>query len=414
MINKFQIVDLLNCGQTIFHAHQISVLRFACRFKAPNGANFDLLADDQLKNFFIKLNQLWTGTYSFHDGEPSDCFRSRFKKIFIAKIHWLIGEGQKIEEVVALDDVKSFLDTEVTDWEKIFPADIFKVVATPIPKRAVEVSNVETVFNTGETDKADRIFIFNDGERNLVSIFDINRLTTKQEGKLHSQIVNAALLFDLFHDKKTDNYFIDLRNVKSFLQYVDGSEKLLQRFNSQVFMTPTPAVSTILNLNCKFFSDAYFNGKTFNIYKGVGFAENAFFCNPNDLFIILDLSADNEGALYEAIYATGEFWDNTQMFCRLDFVPYITRHCLARLWNGSNQDHPIIKNGWAFIHWFKDFLPKFYEQHVPILCGAQGIPDSYFELNDTPTHDDSLKTFFATFDRACNNFKNQILEAHHE
>lgn len=388
-------------------------LRFVSYFKAPNGAHFDLLADDTLQLFFIKLNQLWSAAYSSR-AVPYVYFKDRFKKIFNAKIHWLNDEGQKIEEVVALDDVNSFLNSDFDDWEKFFPADIFKAVASPFPKTAFVLSNVKTVFNTAEPDKTDRIFIFNDGKRNLVSIFDISRLISKQQCKLTIEIINAALRFDLFHDIKTDNFFIDLREVKNFLQYVDGSEILLQRFNSQVFMAPTHAVSSIANLNCKFFSSANFNGKLFQIYKGVGFAENAFFFKPHDLAAILALNTDDDNALDETIFVAGELWDGTERFCRLDSAPYIMRHCLARLWNGFNQDHTIIKTGWHFIRWFNDFLPHFYKQHVPIRCGSQRLPDSNFELGDTLAHDDSLITFFDTFDRACSNFKNKILEAHHE
>ena len=58
-----------------------------------------------------------------------------------------------------------------------------------------------------------------------------------------------------------------------------------------------------------------------------------------------------------------------------------------------------------------DFLPKFYKQHVPVRCGAQYIPDTNFELGDTPKLEDSLKDFFETFDNACRNFKSQLLEA---
>ena len=383
-------------------------LRFVSFFKAPNGANFDLLADDQLKNFFIKLNQLWTASYAFHDGEPSPYFRKRLNQIFQANVR--AGGTFETFEVV---DVKNFLDTEFIPAvsEKVFPYEIFKVAETPIPKLAEEVYGVKVIYHTGEADPKDRIYIYSNGERNLVSVFDLSRLITKKQVPLTIKIINAALRFDLFYNPPTDNYFINLRDVRSFLGYVDGSDKLLQRFQFQVFMSPTPAVSTILNLNCKPFITANFNEKPFTIFKGVGFAENAFFFKPDNLAEIIGLDTDDgENALDETVFATGELWDGATRYCRLSFVPYLLRHCLARLWNGSNQDHPIIKTGWDFIHWFKDFLPKFYKQHVPIRCCAQYIPDTNFELGDAPKLDDSLKTFFVTFDKACRNFKSKLLE----
>lgn len=381
-------------------------LRFVSYFKAPSGANFDLLADDALKKFFIKLKQLWTAIHA-DNSEPLDHFKKKFSQISQAVVSH--AGDKEFFEVVALADVKSFLDSyRHISQSKIFPTDIFNAVKTPFPKLATEVTNVKEVFHTGETDKDDRIFIFNDGTRNLVCLQNINRWSTNI---FKSEIVFAALRFDLFHDKKTGNFFIDLRNVKSFLGYVNDSEGLLQRFNFQVFMSPSPAVSTIVYLDCKPFLTADFNEKPFTIFKGNGFAENAFFFKPNNLADILGLDTDDDNALDETIFAAGELWDGPERFCRLDFAPYITRHCLARLWNGSNQNHHIIKTGWQFIHWFKVFLPKFYEQYVPIRCGAQYIPDADWELGDTLTRDDSIKSFFDTFDKACRNFKSQLLEA---
>lgn len=385
-------------------------LRYVSYFKAPNGAYFDLLANEQLKNFFIKLKQLWQ-SISADNAEPISHFKKKFNLIFQANVR---EHGDVISaEVVALDDVNSFLNsTYLFSQTKIFPADIFKAVKSPIPKRATEVEDVRIVFDTGEPDTDDRIFIFNDGERNLVSLFDISRWVCQQDIHINRQVVNAALRFDLFRDNKTDNFFIDLRDVKSFLTYLDGSEKLLKRFNFQVFMTPTPGVSTVGYLGCLPFLTANFNETPFTIFKGNGFAENAFFFKLIELTEILGLDTDDENALDETVLAVGEFWDRGGRYSRLDFAPYIVRHCLARLWNGSNQDQPIIKTGWAFIRWFNEFLLNFYKDYVPIRCGAQWIPDSNFELDDTPTLDDSIKSFFDTFDRACNHFKKQIKEAH--
>lgn len=393
-------------------------LRFVSYFKAPNGANFDLLADDELRKFFIKLKQLWTAIHA-DNSEPLDHFKKKLGQISQAVVSH--AGDKEFFEVVALADVKSFLDTyRNISQSKIFPTDIFNVVKTPFPKPATEVTNVKEVFHIGKTDKDDRIFIFNDGTRNLVCLQNINRwlsligaISSYLDPKSYfdSETVFAALRFDLFHDKKTGNFFIDLRDVRNFLEYVDGSEELLQRFNFQVFMSPSPAVSTFANLDCKPFLNAIFDEKPFTIFKGNGFAENAFFFKPNNLADILGLDTDDDNALDETIFAAGELWDGAERFCRLDFAPYITRHCLARLWNGSNQNHHIIKTGWQFIHWFKDFLPKFYEQYVPIRCGAQYIPDADWELGDTLTRDDSIKSFFETFDKACRNFKSQLLEA---
>lgn len=396
-------------------------LRFVSYFKAPNGANFDLLADDQLKNFFIKLKQLWAAVSSTKTLEH---FKKDFKQTFLADVR--AGGTYETFEVVALDDVKDFLNANYQFSKKrVFPYDIFEVIKTPIPKRAEEVYNVKVIYHTGEADPKDRIYIYNDGKRNLVSVFDLSRFATRQQIPLSKQVVKAALCFDLFHDKKTDNYFINLRDVRSFLGYVDGSDNLLKRFQFQVFMSPTPAVSTILNLNCKLFATVnnFFSATPFKIYKGVGFAENAFFFKPGDLAEIIGLDTDDENALDETVFATGELWDGATRYCRLDFAPYIVRHCLARLWNGSNQDHPIIKTGWDLIHWFKDFLPNFYNQHAFTPCKEQftrgarwlvdslGCVDKDWELVDTPKLDTSLKEFFDSFDRACRNFKSQLLEA---
>ena len=107
---------------------------------------------------------------------------------------------------------------------------------------------------------------------------------------------------------------------------------------------------------------------------------------------------DDDNAFDETVWSTGELWDYAGgRFYRLDKAAYITRHYLARLWNGENETNDRIKKGWAFIRWFNAFLPTFFKDNVKYWCGGQ-YPNYNFEepTQYAPiTHDE--RNFIADF-----------------
>ena len=380
------------------------ILEVISVFPSTTGIRFDLLADFELKHFFIKFNQLWKSACRSIKKDPSknsdEFFKAQFEGIFHATIKEF--DGTHSEEVISIENLKKALPNNMMlqmRANKFIPFEIFNAVLTPFPKLTTRINNPVCIFCTNEENVDERIAIFNCDGQNFVKLHDLNHLLTGDYKYYSPQFIKAVCLYNLFVSPIQQQYYIALSNVTSFLNHLDNSQFLQWRFNLQVFMKPTPHEEISGNWNLKWFSTVSFKDCEFHIYQGNGFAENRFFFKVDNLAELLGVDTEcSENALDDTIFVTGCFWQNNENFCRLNYATYITRHYLARLWNGENENNDRIKNGWAFISWFNNFLPKFLKENVEYWCGGQWFPNfDYAESTQyTPiTHEE--RNFIANF-----------------
>lgn len=382
-------------------------LRIISVFPAKTGIHFDLLADSELKHFYIKLQQLWksvcnlVGDSVHYDQEPSDIFKAQFERTFTAPINTCYGKIS-LEEVISVEDVKKAIPGNMAiqmSAKKFFPFEIFDAILTPFPKPVTKIDNPTLIFSTNEEKFDERINIFRANDRNLISLAQLNYLSVHSYQDFLPLFVKVACQQEIFLSP-SGSYFIDLRDVTHFPCVLPNFENLQKRFQIQVFMTAEPYGSRFLDLNCKFFKAVNTNAGEFVIYQGDGFAENSFFFSIDALADLLDANPNDDAdeAFEDTVFVSGYFFDNAGgRFYRLDKAAYIPRHYLARLWNGENETNDRIKKGWAFIRWFNAFLPTFFKDNVKYWCGGQ-YPNYNFEepTQYAPiTHDE--RNFIADF-----------------
>ena len=334
-------------------------LKSISTFYAGNGRPFDLLAADDLKQFYIDLEQLAASVDDCHEHPigttTAEYLAHEIGHFFAAKID---GENKFFTSVERL---KALVD------RTFFPMEIFEAVKRPFPAPVKVLETLPTlVYNTGEKNSHKQILIYENADEYLISLGNISYLLT---GKYEW---SPALVKAVCRDYKVytweGRYFCSLDAVPDIFITIGTKEarKLARRFAKQVFMTPTPEKINFVKLNCKLFHDEPWEDGEFKIYKGVGFAQNGFFFRTDELSALLaGDDCDREDALDMAAHELGEFKDNStyRFYCRLDYADSIVRNYLAKLWNGKNEHNKSIQRGWSFIRWFRDFLPKFFKQH---------------------------------------------------
>lgn len=327
-------------------------------FYAGNGRPFDLLATDDLKQFYIDLEQLAASLDDYHDrpiGTTSaEALAHQFGTFFVTKIN---GENKFLMNVESYE----------LRLSKTFPTEIFEAVKRPFPAPVkVLMTPPSLIYNTDEKNPNKQILIYETEEEYLIDLKNINYLLTG--GDEWSPALVKAVIRDFKVIKWEYKYFCSLDAVPDIFTGIGTKEarKLARRFERQVFMTPKSDKINLVKLNCKLFHDEPWEDGEFKIYKSVGFAQNGFFFRTDELGNLLaGDDCDREDALDMTAHELGEFKDKNdyRFYCRLDYADSIVRNYLAKLWNGKNEHNKSIQRGWSFIRWFHDFLPKFFKQH---------------------------------------------------
>lgn len=356
-------------------------LEVISKFYAGNGRPFDLLATDDLKQFYIDLEQLAVSLDDYHErpiGTTSaEVLAHQIGRFFTAKID---GKNKFLMSVERLKECSENCD-ELMFYElrlsKTFPTEIFEAVKRPFPApvKVLETSPI-LIYSTGEKNPEKQIRIYEGADEYLIELNNINHLLTGEYDWSPALVKAVIRDFKVYARRETcfdelicwNKYFCSLDAVPYIFTDIGtkAARKLAKRFERQVFMTPTPEQLNLVKLNCKLFHDEPWEDGEFKIYKGVGFAQNGFFFKSDELATLLaEGNYNREDALDIAGHELGEFRDKKdyQFYCRLDYTDTIVRNYLAKLWNGENEHNEFIQRGWSFIRWFHDFLPKFFKQH---------------------------------------------------
>ncbi|MBQ3337602.1 MAG: hypothetical protein IJG80_09385 [Selenomonadaceae bacterium] len=334
-------------------------LKSISTFYAGNGRPFDLLATDDLKQFYIDLEQLAASTDDYH-GLPigttsAEALAHQFGRFFATKIN---GENKFLMSVESYE----------LRLSKNFPTEIFEAVKRPFPApvKVLETSPI-LIHSTGLKNLPKQILIYENADEYLIDLGNINYLLTGS-CDWSPALIKAVLRDYKVYTWRHSRYFCSLDAVPDIFTDIGTKEarKLARRFERQVFMTPTSCKINFVKLKCKLFQTEPWEGGEFKIYRGVGFAQNGFFFKSDELATLLaGDDCGREDALDMAAHELGEFRDKKdyQFYCRLDYTDSIVRNYLAKLWNGENEHNKFIQRGWSFIRWFHDFLPKFFKQH---------------------------------------------------
>ena len=225
------------------------------------------------------------------------------------------------------------------------------------------------------------------------------------------QFVFAACKHDIFFDG--DYYYIDLREVWSLLcRFGDAAKNVRELFNTEIFLELPQG-------GCEGFIDAREYKKCqsplgeFIIYAGKGFAENRFFAASWNLGDLLDEDDEHEEALDTVAGLVG-YVVSGRVFYRLDDVGKFVKLYAAQIWNGHNEQNHNIKRAWKFIEWYREFYPAFIKANTPYRAYTHYGEHICEEAAEKVADNISVKEFFATFDRAVENFKKQFEELNHE
>lgn len=375
-------------------------------FYAGNGRPFDLLATDDLKQFYIDLEQLAVSLDDYHERPIGttkvESLTKEFDSAFTAVVNGEKTCVVSVEQFKACAEREEFLFHEFR-LSKTFPTEIFEAVKRPFPApiKVLETSPI-LIYSTGLKNLPKQILIYETEEEYLIDLKSINHLLAV--GDDWSPALVKAVLRDYKvyvcreHYGKLicwNKYFCSLDAVPDIFTDIGtkAARKLAKRFVKQVFMTPSPCEINFVKLNCKLFHDEPWEDGEFKIYKGVGFAQNGFFFRTDELGdLLVGDDCDRETALDMAAHELGEFKDksNFRFYCRLDYADSIVRNYLAKLWNGENEHNQFIQRGWRFIRWFRDFLPKFFKQHdvdFDEFFGQFHHANAYEEETDAPAVD---------------------------
>ena len=363
-------------------------LKSISTFYAGNGRPFDLLATDDLKQFYIDLEQLAVSMDDYHEqpiGTTSaEALAHQIGRFFATKIN---GENKFLMSV-------EFYELRLS---KNFPTEIFEAVKRPFPAPVTILETpLKSVYITGGKNPYKQIRIYENADEYLIDLGNINYLLTGScdwpPALVKAVIRNTA---GKVYTWRHSRYFCSLDAVPDIFTDIGtkAARKLARRFEKQVFMSPTPCEINLVKLNCKLFHDEPWEDGEFKIYRGVGFAQNGFFFRTDELGDLLaGDDCDRETALDMAAHELGEFRDKNdyRFYCRLDYTDTIVRNYLAKLWNGKNESNKFIQRGWRFIRWFRDFLPKFFKQHgvdFDEYFGQFHHANAYEEETDAPAVD---------------------------
>ena len=341
-------------------------LKTVSTFCAPNKLSFDLLATDDLSEFFIDLEQLATSMNSKGSllngamlaGEIDGSFKAQrevlfsFNETYVASLEDVCTYGQKFGE----------------DFKRVFPMEIFTAITHPFPVCLTTLENPQPELNffTDEENPDERIYIYRFEDTLLINLNNINHLLTGEYEPWSPELINAVLETKQFvYCCDEYEYFCPLVFLSDGLDLINNEQAkaLKKRFDEQVFMNPTPGYSKRVNFKFELYHSEPWDEGVFEIYKGVGFAQNKFFASIKNLADLLtDKNYFGDDALSLASRMLGNFVDeNRNEYCRLDYVDSVLRHYLALRWNGKNETNVFIQHGWRFIRWFRDFLPEFFK-----------------------------------------------------
>ena len=338
---------------------------------AVEGQHFDLLADSKVESIYLDVQHV---------------ARYYPRDVKIANVDGITKNVVRAEEVA--DDIPEKL-LEITRQK--YPRPVYKIGKPNL---------IETIGTTGA-----EVWIYRDKSRNLIKLKGIADFLNWAED--NPQFVFAACKHDIFFDG--NYYYIDLRKVWSLLCRLGGAAKNVRElFNTEIFLELPQG-------GCEGFIDAREYAKVqsplgeFIIYAGKGFAENKFFAVSWNLDGLLDEDDEHKETLDTVADLVG-YVVSGHVYYRLDDVGKFVKLYAAQLWNGHNEQNHNIKRAWKFIEWYREFYPAFVKANVPYRAYTHYGEHICEEPAEKVADNLSVKEFFATFNRAVENFKKQIEE----
>lgn len=354
--------------------------------KFDAGSRFDIFADDKLTKIYLDREQV--GKYMARELD-----RSKYDypiRIYSAVVE-RDGVTETIETVLA-KDVANLIPSEILEiTRQKYPRPIYKIDKPKL---------IETIGIVGA-----EVWIYRGKGCNLIKLKDIAGFLNWQED--NPQFVFAACKHDIFFDG--DYYYIDLRKVWSLLCRFGGAAKNVRElFNTEIFLELPQG-------GCEGFIDAREYKKCqsplgeFIIYAGKGFAENRFFAASWNLEDLLDEDNEHGGALDTVADLVG-YVVSGRVYYRLDDVGKFAKLYASEIWSGHNEQNQNLKRAWKFIEWYREFYPAFIKANTPYRAFTHYVEPVCEEPAEKVADNISVKEFFATFDRAVEDFKKQFEE----
>ena len=348
------------------------------------GSHFDIFADDKLTKIYLDREQVgkYCELHSIKSAYPVRIYSAAVER----------GGATETIDVVWAEDVANLIPNAVLETTRQkYPRHVFKIDKPNL---------IEVIGTTGA-----EVWIYRDKSRNLIKLKDIAGFLDWQED--NPQFVFAACKHGIFFDG--DYYYIDLREVWRLLcRFGDAAKNVRELFNAEIFLKLPQG-------GCQGFIYAREYAKVqsplgeFIIYAGKGFAENKFFAASWNLDDLLDEGDEHEGALDTVADLVG-YVVSGRVYYRLDDVGKFVKLYAAELWNGHNEQNHNIKRAWKFIEWYREFYPAFIKANTPYRAYTHGLDPICEEPAEKVADNISVKDFFATFDRAVENFKKQFEE----
>lgn len=354
-----------------------------------HGYALDILADRHIKNLYVEVEQLrrivndWCEkiTHNFIPASP-DYFKESFRNVYPASVH-VDGDVGNIE-VISFADVKYFRDTRcwsAANPREMIPDDFLNISQQEYPAPLNKIEPPKLIFKT-LIDGYD-FCIWRSENHNLVNLNDLNKALEVGPDFAYTF---AACDEDIFFDG--DDYFILLASLEDFLYNFNRrayhlSHNLADDFKAQldanVFME-LPSYGIHIDISAeKFYPEILTPLGNFEIYKGIGFAENAFYANVYNLEDLLNVDSE---AFCNTLDEVGYVVSNDKFFCRLDDTAKLVHKYLSRIWNGHNEGNKHIRRGWDFIDWFKNFYDDFINENVQYRAWSHDIYYFYPEESE--------------------------------
>lgn len=354
-----------------------------------HGRAVDILADRHIKNLYVEIEQLrrvvndWCEKFT-HNIIPlaPDYFKESFRNVYPATVH--VGDDVDNVEVISFADVKYFRDTRcpmAINPLGMLPDDFLNISQQEYPAPLNKIEPPKLIFKT--LISGNDFCIWRSEYHNLVNLNDIAKgLCTGAD----NTFIFTACEEDIFFDG--DDYFILLDSVKDLLNRlanrtyaeiaVDINE-FKAKLNAHVFME-LPPYGTHIDISAeKFYPEFLTPLGNLEIYKGIGFAENAFYANVYNLEDLLNIDSE---AFCNTLDEVGYVVSNDKFFCRLDDTVKLVHKYLSRIWNGHNEGNKHIRRGWDFIDWFKIFYDDFIKENVQYRAWSHDIYYLYPEESE--------------------------------
>lgn len=343
-----------------------------------HGYAVDILADRHIKNLYVEVEQLrrivndWCEkiTHNFIPASP-DYFKESFRNVYPATIH-----SEEIE-VISFADVKYFRDTRCWSAAKpheMIPDDFLNISQQEYPAPLNKIEPPKLIFEA--LIDGNDFCIWRSEYHNLIKLNDIAKgLFTGA----NNTFIFTACEEDIFFDG--DDYFILLASLEDFLNRLAGRSytdiafdisEFKAKLNAHVFMElPLDSIQADINAE-KFYPEFLTPLGNFEIYKGIGFAENAFYANFYNIKALLNVGIEDD--VFNAVVdEVGYVVSNDKIFCRLDDTAKLVHKYLSRIWNGHNEGNKHIRRGWDFIDWFKNFYDDFINENVQYRAWSHDI-----------------------------------------